>query len=139
MDSNTVNTSGMLGFVMWLLWVTMATLVLGGVAYLFIGGSTFFSKDNTEPIVVYRQIQQGTVSLTGSVLLPSECSRLKIDDEVKSDKSLYRLNLIFEPVDGCNESLSKGIPETFFVQFEGDNNTEIIAFANGIKKRIIIK
>jgi len=126
-----------LSFVAWLVWVAAATVVLGGVAYLFVGGSVLFSQQNTAPIVAYRQLGAASISLTGSVVLQSSCEQLHLANT--GDALLQKLDFMIREVSDCNAIHTGNIPETFFIELEGDGDTKIEAMVNGVKRAIIIK
>jgi len=126
------------GFILWLIWVAVVVIILGGVVYLFVGGSTLFANVNTNHIIAYRQISYDKISLTGSVMLPSQCHKLKV--HTMGDSKQQEIGFIFdkfcecEPEDNCSP-----MNETFFTEIDGDEDTEITASIDGYKKEIIIK
>ncbi len=127
------------GFILWLLWIIIVTIVLGSIAYLFIGGSKFFNKYNSPPIVVYKQIdeQKGLVSVNGSVVLPSQCDRLKL--EVVGTLQDRILNFNIEKDKDCTLKGDTSIPQTFFTEFTGNKDTNIRITIDNIEQEVILK
>ncbi len=125
-------------FILWLLWIIIVVIILGGAIYLFVGGSVLFDKDRSEPIVIYRQISDDSfVSITGSILMPTRCHNLHIDSI--GDANIMTLQLEFNRLSDCDDEGELGLPETFFTEFKGGENTKINLTVNGINKEIIIK
>ncbi len=137
MSAENNNNGGMLNFILWLVWIAVATIVLGGVVYLFVGGSTLFAQPSTEPIVAYRQVSDENVTLTGSIVLSSACEQLHLENA--GDTSLQELSFTFEQIERCTTEADGGVSETFFIEFAGDESTEVQARVNGIKREIFIK
>ncbi len=127
----------MTSFMLWLVWVAVATVVLGGAVYLFVGGSVFFNRYNTMPIIAYRQVSAEGMSLTGSVMLQNNCEQLHLVSE--GDASMQVLNFTFEDRDDCDGVRMENVPETFFIELEGDGETQVQAVVGGVKRDIIIK
>jgi hypothetical protein len=127
----------LVSLVVWLIWIATIIAVLGGAIYLFIGGSTLFTQHTQEPIVVYRTSHEGTISLTGSLLLPNSCTHLMVDNTGTALRQ--ELRFTFEKVRSCKKAPGGGVPETFFVQFLGDENTVIDARVGGITRELLIK
>ena len=126
-------------FLIWLLWPAAVILILSTAVYLFVGGSTLFTNGNTLPIVAYRQVSDGVVTLSGSMMMPSVCSRLNV--QTAGDASAQELNFSFNNLDECTEESvgSDGLPETFLVSFDGDEQTQVRARVMGDSREIIIK
>ncbi len=140
MEDVKIKNNPVLGFILWLVWVSVATVILGGAIYLFVGGSTLFSQYNTAPLVIYKEVSStDAVLLTGSILLPSACHQLQVSNN--GNEIAQELRFVFNKVDNCKMSSVNlgGVPETFFVQFDGDENTEITARVDNVKRELIIK
>ena len=135
----TGETNGVFGFVLWLVWIAIVTLVLGGVAYLFVGGSSFFSSVNSTPVVLYRQLDTDSamVSVRGSIVLPSACDRLELD--TKGDTKEVALNFTLRGAEDCIPDVEGQVPETFFTEFNGDNYTRLRVIVDGVEQEVIIK
>lgn len=126
-----------LGFILWLVWIVAATLVLGGIVYLFVGGSRLFTRQVTTPIIAYRQVDNGNVTLSGSLVLSSACEQLHL--ESTGDTVLQELSFTSVLIEGCSMDGRGGVPETFFIEFRGDEQTLVQARVDGIKRNVIIK
>jgi hypothetical protein len=140
-DTADIHNNNFFGFVLWLLWVAIATLVLGGMAYLFVGGSSFFSEYNSVPVVLYRQINNdiGTVAVNGSIVIPSKCHRLGVESYGDALRQVLDFSIYKES--GCIDDIesSDPVPETFFVEFAGGIDTEIQVLLDSIEQQVIIK
>ncbi len=131
--------TGLTGFILWLLWIVIVTVLLASIAYLFVGGSKFFSEVNTPPVVVYRRVdnQQDIVSVNGSIIKPSACDVLAMD--VSGDQTRRVLEFNIDRDYSCYIADDSPVPETFFTEFEGDESTEIKIKINSVEQEVIIK
>jgi len=132
-------TSGVFGFVLWLVWLAIVVLVLGGVAYLFVGGSSFFNKVNTTPVVLYRQLDadKAMVSIRGSIVMPSECYKLELDTAGDTKEKVLNFNL--QSTEGCVPEVDSTVPETFFTEFNGDIYTKLRVRVDSVEQRVVIR
>ncbi|MCD5384355.1 MAG: hypothetical protein LRZ97_00375 [Candidatus Pacebacteria bacterium] len=136
---NSEETGGFMSFILWLAWVVIVVLVLGGAAYLFVGGSRLFSDVNTLPIVVYRQINtnSNTVAVNGSIVMPTSCYRLELDTQ--GDTGERVLDFTLQKHEGCKDNINNAVPETFFTEFVGDEYTKVRVVVEGVEQRVILR
>ncbi len=127
-----------LGTLLYLVWVVIIMLIIGGVAYLFIAGGILLSDGGTEPIIAYREVSNGKVSLTGSILLPNSCSQLFLDNNEINGEQLLEFT-VDKPYVCEGGDVDKSVSETFFIQFDGDEHTPIKVKINGDNRDIIVK
>ncbi|GEM_PF-6320272 len=131
-------SNGIFGFLLWLVWIVIVVLVLGGLAYLFVGGSTLFNTSEDSSVVVYRQLSDdGVVALSGSIVMPSSCYRLEL--ETIAGKLSETLDFSFNNIINCDTNKEGRVPETFFTEFSGTKDTEIIVYVEGVRQKVIIK
>lgn len=128
-----------MSFILWLAWVVIVVLVLGGAAYLFVGGSRLFSDVNTLPTVVYRQINtnSNTVAVNGSIVMPTSCYRLELDTQ--GDTGERVLDFTLQKHEGCKDNINNAVPETFFTEFVGDEYTKVRVVVEGVEQRVILR
>ena len=114
-------------------------MVLGGIAYLFVGGSSFFNDYNSAPVVVYRQVNDstGTVAINGSIVMPTACHRLDLD--ITGDVITRVLNFVIKSEDGCALHNNSPVPETFLAEFVGDNSTTVRVIVDSVEQKVILK
>ena len=138
MRVHTETGEGFLEFVLWLLWVAVATTILGGVVYLFVGGSSFFSGYNTRPIVLYSHINNDRLSLSGSILSSDPCALLVVD--TLGTRKHYDIAITTVQDTNCTTpSTGTDSLRSFFVEVAGDSTTTLSVFVDGVKRSIIVK
>ncbi len=137
MNTEQEKVNSFFGFILWLVWIAVAITVISGSIYLFVGGSIFFSNQNTAPIIAYKQLSNNIITLTGSIPLLNDCERLYLDSI--GNEVLQTINFIIDTDDMCVSNSKQPVSETFFIEIEGNSNTEIRAMVNGINREIIIK